>query len=109
MKEELRRAEQESIGESGESRLAAVLISPFGAKYVSLGRRLSVLGWLSKNQVSPDIQASLLCSLLSRNRTSACTYLRTRTIVIGGQANCCCLHDNTERVKLLNVCPPAGS
>lgn len=45
--------EQQCVGNRGESRLAAVLISPFGAKMCLPRGGLSVLGWLTRNQVPP--------------------------------------------------------
>lgn len=57
-----------------ELRLAAVLISPFRAKCVSLGRGLSVLGRPTRNQVSPPISSPALYRLLPRSPTYSDTH-----------------------------------
>lgn len=71
-----------------ELRLAAVLISPFRAKCVSLGRGLSVLGRPTRNQVSPPISSPALYRLLPRSPT----YSDTHPVIV-------CLFTRLSRTK----------
>lgn len=54
------RGRQQWVGEREELRLVAVFISPFGAKCVSPGSGLSVLGWPTSDQVSQRLPAQLI-------------------------------------------------
>lgn len=90
------KGEQELVRERGESRLVAVLSSPFGAKCVSPERGLSVLGRPTGNQVSPpSISSPALFARFHPGTGHAHTRIPTHTDTMiiggGGRANCCCL------------------
>lgn len=89
--------EQQCVGNRGESRLAAVLISPFGAKMCLPRGGLSVLGWLTRNQVPPPTRYLALLIVLTFTQeqdthrhihTVIYTTLHYRCIVNGQRTTC---------------------
>lgn len=82
------KGEQELVRKRGESRLADVLISPFGAKCVSPERGLSVLGRPTRNQVSPPISSPALFAHFHPGTGHAHTRIPTHTdtVIMRGES-----------------------
>lgn len=104
------KGEQELVRKGGESRLAAVLISPFGAKCVSPERGLSVLGRPTGNQVSPPISSPALFARFHPGTGHAHTHTHTYTYTHrhydhegGEQTAVVYLLDSAEHVERLKV------
>lgn len=83
------RGGMEWVEKKGESRLVAILISPFGAKCVSLGRGLSVLGWPARNQVSPPVSSAAVGAYFHPGLGWA--HIHKHTLRHWREASCCYL------------------